>query len=210
MENTENNRDIFSLPLFRGCDKDTVNSIFEYSYPRSSSYRKDEIIAMQGYECRSVLLLCKGSAYARMVNEEGKEFILDTLSAPDVLASAFVFSSSKIFPVTILAAGDCEIRSIGRESLTRLLHSDKAVLDNYLTIVSDHSMFLSRRINEFALQTLSSRIISFIENDGPITNLSQAAFILGVARPSLSRVVSQLVSQGILTKTDFGYMLTEG
>lgn len=208
MENTENSQDIFSLPLFRGCDKDAVNRILENSYPKVSSFSKDEIIAMQGYACRSVLLLCKGSAYARMVNEEGKEFILDTLSAPDVLASAFVFSTARIFPVTILAAGDCEIRSIGRDSLTKLLHSDKAVLDNYLTIVSDHSMFLSRRINEFALQTLSSRIVSFIENDGPITNLSQAAFILGVARPSLSRVVSQMVSQGILTKTDNGYILS--
>lgn len=207
MEEPDNSIDILSFPLFRGCDKESVNRILEESYPRYSSYRKDDIIAMQGYGCRSVFLLCKGSAYARMVNEEGKEFILDTLSAPDVLASAFIFSTAKIFPVTILAAGDCEILTIGRESLTKLLHTDKAILDNYLTIVSDHSMFLSRRINEFALQTLSSRVLSLIENDGPISNLSQAAFILGVARPSLSRTVSQMVSQGVLRKTEAGYVL---
>ncbi len=207
MENFENNPDILSFPLFRGCDRESVNRILEESYSRYSSFRKDEIIAMQGYGCRSVFLLSKGSAYARMVNEEGKEFILDTLSAPDVLASAFVFSTAKVFPVTILAAGDCEIFTIGRESLTKLIYADKAILENFLTIVSDHSMFLSRRINEFALQTLSSRIVSFIENDGPISNLSQAAFILGVARPSLSRTVSQLVSQGVLMKTEAGYVL---
>ena len=57
-------------------------------------------------------------------------------------------------------------------------------------------------------QTLSSRIVSYIENNGPISNLQETAFILGVARPSLSRAVSQLVSQGTLRKTTDGYVLT--
>ena len=61
---------------------------------------------------------------------------------------------------------------------------------------------------EFALQTLSSRIVSYIENNGPISNLQETAFILGVARPSLSRAVSQLVSQGTLRKSADGYVLT--
>ena len=81
------------------------------------------------------------------------------------------------------------------------------MLHNYLTVISDHSMFLSRRLNEFALQTLSSRIVSYIEHNGPLDNLQEAAFILGVARPSLSRAVSQLVSQGTLTKSGEGYVL---
>ena len=67
-------------------------------------------------------------------------------------------------------------------------------------------MFLSRRLNEFALQTLSSRIVSYIEHNGAIDNLQEAAFILGVARPSLSRAVAQLVSQGVLRKSDKGYV----
>jgi DNA-binding MarR family transcriptional regulator len=69
-------------------------------------------------------------------------------------------------------------------------------------------MFLSNRLVEFALQTLSSRIVSYIENNGPISNLQETAFILGVTRPSLSRAVSQLVSQGTLRKTTDGYVLT--
>ena len=66
-----------------------------------------------------------------------------------------------------------------------------------------------RRLSEFALQTLSSRIVSYIRENGPVDNLQQTAFILGVARPSLSRAVSQLVGQGVLEKSDDGYRLTE-
>ena len=164
---------------------------------------------MQGYACRSVLLLCEGSAYARMVSEEGKEFTLDTLSAPETLASAFVFSSDGIFPVTIIASSPCTIWSISRETLFRLVSSDSSILRNYLRIISDHSMFLSRRLNEFALQTLSSRITGYMSHDGPISSLQEAAFILGVARPSLSRAILQMVSQGILRKGPEGYVLAE-
>ena len=162
---------------------------------------------MQGTPCRSLYVLCEGSVYARMISEEGKEFTLDTLSAPEVLASAFVFSTQGIFPVTIIANSSCGIWILNRESIFRIIQEDSTVLRNYLTIISDHSMFLSTRLNEFALQTLSSRVTSYIEKNGALQNLQEAAFILGVARPSLSRTVAQLVGQGILKKDVTGYTI---
>lgn len=196
------------MPLFRDGDRKVIGKILDESPGRYASYGKDDIIAMQGYACRSIYLLCSGGAYAKMVSEEGREFTLDTLSAPEVLASPFIFSTQGIFPVTIIAATDCDIWVVGKETIRRIIEADTTVLHNYLTILSDHSMFLSRRLNEFALQTLSSRIVSYIEQNGPLHNLQRAAFILGVARPSLSRAVSQLVNQGTLAKSGEGYVLT--
>ncbi|HIZ88086.1 MAG TPA: Crp/Fnr family transcriptional regulator, partial [Candidatus Coprenecus pullistercoris] len=196
--------DIYSLPLFSGGDKELIDNILQENPARHRLYAKGDIIALQGYVCKQLYLLCSGSAYARMVSEEGKEFTLDTLSAPEVLASAFLFSTEGIFPVTIIAASDCSIRLISREAMLRILKADQRVMQNYLRVISDHSMFLSNRLVEFALQTLSSRIVSYIESNGPITNLQETAFILGVARPSLSRAVSQLVAQGTLVKTGQG------
>lgn len=144
-----------------------------------------------------------------MVSDEGKEFTLDTLSAPEVLASSFVFSTQRIFPVTIIAGSDCDLWVFSRDCILKMIERDRTVLGNYLAVISDHSMFLSRRLSEFALQTLSSRIVSYIRENGPVDNLQQTAFILGVARPSLSRTVSQLVVQGVLEKSDDGYRLTE-
>lgn len=198
---------IFTMPLFEGSDMNKVNRILDEFPGRSSEYRKGDIIAMQGYACKSIFMLCSGSAYAKMSSEEGKELTLDTLAAPEVLASPFIFSTEGIYPVTIIAASDCSIQIIGKECLLRLTDTDPAVRMNFMRVLSDHSMFLSRRLNEFALQTLSSRIISYIEHHGILDNLQETAFILGVARPSLSRAVSQLASQGILGKTDNGYIL---
>ena len=199
--------EISELPLFKDGNRDMIGKMLEDSPSRYSTYRKGDIIAMQGSACRSLYALCEGSVYARMVSEEGREFTLDTLNAPDVLASAFVFSTQGIFPVTIIANSDCGIWVLNKECIFRILQNDSNVLRNYLKIISDHSMFLSNRLNEFALQTLSSRIVSYIEKNGMLQNLQEAAFILGVARPSLSRTVSQLVSQNILKKEGNGYII---
>ena len=148
------------MPLFKGGNKETIEKIIHDFPSRYVHYKKGDIIAMQGNACRSLYILCKGSVYAKMISEEGKEFTLDTLSAPDVLASSFIFSSEGIFPITILANSNCSLWIVNRESILKIIEADSLVLRNYLTVISDHSMFLSKRLNEFALQTLSSRILT--------------------------------------------------
>lgn len=199
--------EIYNMPLFRGGDRSVMESVLQRSPGRYTSFRKGDFIALQNDPCRSLLLLCEGSVYAQMTSPEGRELTLDTLSAPDTLASAFLFGTESRYPVSIVANADCRLWIITRESLLQILEQDDAVLRNFLTIISDHSLFLSRRINEFALQSLSSRIIGYLKDNHTIRNLQEAAFILGVARPSLSRMIAQMVDQGTVLKTADGYIL---
>ena len=127
--------EITDIPLFRGGDRQVIEKILENAPSRYSTYRKDDIIAMQGSPCRSLYVLCEGSVYAKMISEEGKEFTLDTLSAPETLASAFVFSTKGIVPVSIIANSECGIWILNKESLLRIIESDSTVLLNYLTII---------------------------------------------------------------------------
>lgn len=198
---------IYDTLLFRGCDQSVVGSILEKYPSRFSSYRKGDIIAMQNSVCRSLYVLCEGSVYARMISDEGREFTLDTLSAPDVLASAFLFGTENILPITMIAHSDCKLWIINKACVLSLIEQDKAILHNFLAVLSDHSLFLSRKLEQFALQTLFSRLVGYLENNGSIQNLQQTAFILGVTRPSLSRAIAQLVRQGMVRKEGTGYVL---
>lgn len=199
--------EIFDMPLFRGGDRTIMESALQRPPGRYATYRKGDFIALQNDVCRSLLLLCEGSVYAQMTSEEGRELTLDTLTAPDTLASAFVFASENRYPVSIIANADCRLWVLGSECLRQILEQDPVVLRNFLTIISDHSLFLSRRINEFALQSLSSRVVGYLKDNHVISNLQEAAFILGVARPSLSRMIAQMVEQGTVRKTERGYEL---
>ena len=174
--------EFYDMPLFRGCDRTLVDPILEKSPSRIANYRKGEFIAMQNSVCRSLLLLCEGSVRVQMTNEEGREFTLDTLAAPDVLASAFLFATENTFPVSVIANTECRLWIVSRESLLALIESDTAVLRNFLSILSDHSRFLTSRVQQFALQTLSSRLIGYLEKNPAVQNLQETAFILGVTR----------------------------
>lgn len=195
------------FPLFSGADKDILNNFLLNAPHKISSFRKGDIVVMQDSPCRSLMLLCQGSLSARMTNSEGKEVTIEILHAPEILAPAFLYASENKFPVTLQAEEDIKIWSLSKDEFLRMMETDTRVLRNFLRNISDRSLFLSRKLNEFALQSLSTRIIGYLKRNEVINNVQDVAFIMGVARPSLSRTLSSMVDQGLLQKTSDGYVL---
>ena len=91
-----------------------------------------------------------------------------------------------------------------------MMEADRTVLRRFLENISDRSVFLSRKLNEFALQSLPTRILSYLKTHGSIQNIQEVAFIMGVARPSLSRALSLLLEQGRVRKEAGGYLACSG
>lgn len=142
--------------------------------------------------------LCNGSVRTQMVSAEGKQLTIETLKAPQLLAPAFVFASENRFPVNIEAKEKCEILVINKNIFLEFLHQHPAVMRNFLQLVSDRTLFLSKKLNAFALQSLKSRILNYLRMHGTILNQQEVAQILGVARPSLARALSELASEGCI------------
>ena len=201
--------DIFDFPLFEGCNCPLLQALLDSTDSRLTQYAPGHLLALQDSPCRSLLLLCSGSLTACMTNAEGKELKIETLKAPEVLAPAFVYGSENRFPVTLKAETACAVWSLSRERFLDIMEQDAAVLRNFLRLISDRSLFLSRKLNEFALQSLSTRVLSFLKCNGAIQNIQDVAFIMGVARPSLSRALALLVEQGQVRKEGSGYVLTD-
>ena len=192
------------FPLFTGC---AIEEFLQQTSNRISTYKKDDLIALQGAPCLSLMLLCTGELSARMVNDEGKEIIIERLNAPEVLAPAFLYSSENFFPVTLKAETEVRIWTLSREGFLDLMTTDKNVLRNFLQHISDRSVFLSKKLNEFALQNLNERIVNYLKRHGQIQNIQEVASIIGVARPSLSRAISVLINEGVIEKEENRYKL---
>ena len=71
-------------------------------------------------------------------------------------------------------------------------------MHNFLRLVSDRTLFLSKKLNAFALQSLKSRLLNYLRMHGSILNQQEVAQILGVARPSLARALSELAGEGCI------------
>ena len=110
-----------------------------------------------------------------MSGEEGREVLVDRLKAPMLLAPAFLFAKPNIVPVEVTAVTDCVVWHINREAFFEFLQQEPTVLRAYL------------------------------EANGSITSVADVAQQLGATRPSLSRVLSDMLDEGVITKDTTGY-----
>ncbi len=57
----------------------------------------------------------------------------------------------------------------------------------------------------FAVNGLRNRILEYLDANGSITSVADVAQQLGATRPSLSRVLSDMLDEGVITKDTRGY-----
>ena len=136
----------------------------------------------------------------KLLNDEGKELTVEEIGAPNLLASAFIFATENRFPVNVEAIGPCEVFVIGKERFLEFMRLHPLMMQNFLKDISDRSVFLSRKLNEFALLNLKTRLLKYLETHSVIHNQQEVAQKLGVTRPSLARALSELVNEGKIKK----------
>ena len=72
-------------------------------------------------------------------------------------------------------------------------------------VLSNRSNFLSGKMRSFAVNGLRNRVVEYLDEHGSITSVAAVAQELGATRPSLSRVLSEMLSEGVIVKDGKGY-----
>ena len=126
-----------------------------------------------------------------------------------MLAPAFIFASENRFPVNIEVQESCEVLVLDKNYFLEFMHSQPVIMKNFIGMISDRSLFLSKKLNEFALQSLKSRLLNYLKINKRIDNQQEVAFILGVARPSLARALSELVAEKKVSMNGKEAIITE-
>ena len=192
------------IELFAGCSDEALERLL--SQPcRRQEYPAGRRMPNPGDPCRALRVLVEGQAEARMTGEEGREVLVDHLKAPMLLAPAFLFATPNIVPVEVNAVTDCAVWHINREAFFEFMQHEPTVLRAFLEILSERGRFLSKKMRTFAVNSLRNRVVEYIETNGCITSVVAAAQELGVTRPSLSRVLSEMLDEGVVIKNGKGY-----
>lgn len=184
------------MPVFAHLSMEKLEEFLEKSPCRIAHYETREHIAMQGSPCRAFHLLCEGQVRASMIGNDGRQITIEDHEAPMLLASNFVFATHNLFPVDIIAMSPCEIMIIEKEPFIKLMCTEPVVLQNFLRILSDRSHILTRKLGSLVLLKLKNRIAAYLLEHKEIRNQQEVADYLGVARPSLARVLAELAHEG--------------
>jgi CRP-like cAMP-binding protein len=182
--------------LFEGISEEELTEMV-YSNPGNiKEYKRGAIIAHQGDEVKGLMILSEG-VVNNLLGEEGKKkVIVKTLQAPTFMVPAFIFATDPRFITTVQAAVDSEVVLIPRDRLLRYARRNNQLMLNIVREISDRFQFLALRIADFTTMTLKDRLLKYIKENGPITNQTELAQRMGVARPSLSRALSELQKEG--------------
>lgn len=174
---------------------------------KQKTYKKGDQIVNQGDICRYLYLLTKGSVKAEMIAEDGTLLTIEIIKAPHPLAPAFLFAENNRFPVGITALEETELLLIPKESVMKLLSSNEKFLSNYLSFNAGKTQFLSNKLQILSVKTIKGKLAQYLlEHIKPgdmniilDKNQTELAEFFGVARPSLSRTVSEMTTEGLIT-----------
>ena len=169
------------------------------------TFKKGDWIAQQGDPVRALHILSKGSVKAEMLSQSGTVLNIETIHAPNPLAPAFLFAEDNRFPVDVVALEDVEIILISKESIMKQLAQNENFLQGFMTFNSNRVHFLSERIKLLSTKTIRGKLAQYImartKNMCFTMDMSQTmlAEYFGVTRPSLSRTLSEMIEEGIIS-----------
>lgn len=195
-----------ACPVLKGVDSDRLKEVFSDLQYQIRKFGKDDLIAQQGDEVLSLMILLKGSVRGEMTDFSGRMIKIEDIVAPKPIAGAFLFGHQNKYPVDIIANEACIFLVIYKDQFIKLLQQCPKVQLNYLNLISSKAQFLSNKIKFLSFKTLKGKIAHYIlqlesNNEGfvIIKQTQQAiADLFGAARPSVARAFSQLEEEGVL------------
>ena len=196
-------QELKQLPLFAGLKDGDLDELLSAPH-RRRVYPAGKTIMSAGDAVQSLMVLAAGRVETRMGGDE-REVVMDRLEAPCLLAPAFLFASVGTLPVDVMAIEECTVWTLNREGFVRFMAAHPDVMRRFLRMISDRSRFLSEKVRTFAIKGLRNRVLDYLSLHGVITSVAATAEQLGVARPSLSRVLSEMVEEGIIKYSNKKY-----
>ena len=188
-----------TIPLFSACTDEELQELLQSPH-RREEYKTGYLVVSAGESCRSLMLLTQGVVETRMGGANGREVVIEQLKSPTILAPAFLFAEDNTIPVEVTMHTDGTVWYINREAFFQFMTRHPHVLRAFLQTLSARSRFLSSKVKGFAVKGLRDRVLDHIRQHGAITSVAKTAEVLGVARPSLSRVISELFDDGLLSR----------
>ena len=190
---------LLQVSLFSGIDKYELKNFIDNIPNAYHIYHQDEYIAVQGDTCNSIYILCDGHVRTSMISQTGKEITVEDIYSPNVLAPAFIYTSTNLFPVSVRSMGECEVLVLNKNSYFKWMQENDTILSNFLHVISDRCIFLSKKVNSFALLDLKSRLAMYLLDKGDnFETQQQIADRLGVARPSITRILAEFEDNGCI------------
>lgn len=198
---------IEGVSLFRGMKASCIRLNLSQTDYQVKSYKKGEIVALEGEECEAVGMILSGGLELRKEFPAGHYMTLTYLERADIFGEVMVFSPMKKYPATIVAVKDTEILCFNRVTMLRLMEGCESILKNFMALLSGKILMLNKKTSILSFKTIEEKVASYVLEEYklkgnrtfniPLSRKELAGY-LNVPRPSLSRTMSQMKADGLI------------
>ena len=151
------------------------------------------------------------------VTLNNEEFLIDNLNIGDFFGENLIFLDNNLYPGNIIASQSSQIIFFSKENFIKFLSLDNDFQLFYLNYISRKFMSIQRRIKILSQPRIRDKFLYYIQNEMLSTNkdyviiksITSLAAYLNVPRPSLSRTISDLINEEIITKHKKIYMINK-
>jgi len=197
--------------LFHNLDQEEISCLLECLHPRIKSYQKNECITIAGNELTEFGILLSGEAAVTKENAAGSRIILTVLGPGELFGEIAAFSGNRCWPATVFAQGKCTALFLQPEKVIgycdNSCQNHKMLIQNMLRIIAEKALFLNRKVEYLAIESLRGKICTYLleqhQRTGRTTFMLplkrwELADLLNVSRPSLSREMCKMRDEGII------------
>ncbi len=204
-QSAEQVHSIFQCPLCNSIPIDRQEEFLadiNYSVTR---YDKGDILVHQGARCDKLLIVIKGKVRTEMADETGDFMTIETIKAPNPLATGFLFSADNASPVTAIAKVDSVAVLIPKENVHFLMLKYPEFMNAFLSYLSNKLTFLTEKLRLVSFRTIKAKLAYFLlkESKGEDRfqlqlSRGEMARFFGVSRPALVNVMMQMAKEGLI------------
>ncbi|QBS38206.1 Crp/Fnr family transcriptional regulator [Thermaerobacter sp. FW80] len=166
--------------------------------------RSGEVLFREGEPVQAVFLLRSGRVKIVTVDDDGREYIMHLLGPGDLFPAVGLFTGGG-YPATAEVIQDGVVGVVTREAILGLVreHGDLAMA--LLMAQEERIRYLQDRIRSLVWRDLRTRVLEvLVKHMGDQLTHQEIAALVGAARESVSRVISEFKRQGLITKDPGG------
>ncbi|NMM64248.1 Crp/Fnr family transcriptional regulator [Clostridium sp. P21] len=198
-------------PLFHGIDTDEIFSLFHCLNHQIHDYNKNEFIINSGETIDKFGLVLEGEIIITKENIRGDRVVMSIIKKGGLFGEMFVFSSRKIWPVTVMAQSSCKVLFLANSDLIARCGKNcswhTSMLANFINVISDKGLMLNKKVEYLSLKSIRSKICLYLFDQYEHVKNStftiplkrnELADFLNISRPSLSREMCEMRDEGII------------
>lgn len=169
-------------------------------------YSKKQVLYTEGKRPRFLFYLVNGKVKAFKNHEDGKEYIIDLLSAGDFIGyKALIEDKNYEDNATILE--DAEIMKIPKEDFLQMIYSDISIATKFIHIITQNVKEKEERLLNLAYSSVRKRVAKAlvdisskfnVQNNTIEISRDDVAQYIGTATESLIRTLSDLKEEKLI------------